>query len=178
MNALDWAIAVLLLLSMLLAAAQGFFFEVFSLAGAVAGYILAAWDYGWVALWLMPYMKSPTLADLAGFLVIFLGCVLLGGAAARIARWAMKEAGLRWADRLLGGVFGLFRGSVIVTVGLMALTAFAGDSHELSESKFAAYFLVAGRGAIWLAPSAVRQKFHQGLARLRPTAVKQDISRP
>ena len=39
MNALDWIILVIMLLSALLAAAQGFFFEVICLAGAVVGYL-------------------------------------------------------------------------------------------------------------------------------------------
>jgi uncharacterized membrane protein required for colicin V production len=37
MNALDWIILVIMLFSALLAAAQGFFFEIICLAGAVAG---------------------------------------------------------------------------------------------------------------------------------------------
>ena len=45
MSLIDWAIIVVLLISVLLAAAQGFFVEVFSFAGAVIGYLLAASEY-------------------------------------------------------------------------------------------------------------------------------------
>src|SRR6267154_993098 len=106
MNALDWIIVVLVFLSVLLAAAQGFFFEVFSLAGAVGGFLMAAWWYQAAATWYLPYVKSPSLAELAGFLTIFFVVVLLGGAVARLARWAVKEMWLRWVDRWLGGAFG------------------------------------------------------------------------
>jgi membrane protein required for colicin V production len=91
---------------------------------------------------------------------------------ARIARWAMREAGLRWVDRLLGGAFGLLRGVIIATVAIMALTAFVPESPELAGSELAAYFQVAGRGASWLTPSVVRQRFHEGVDKLRQGAAR------
>jgi len=178
MNVLDWVILAILLLSVLLAVAQGFFFEVISLAGTVLGYLAAAWAYGRLAPWFLPYVKSPAIADLAGFLTIFLAVVLLAGATARIVRWAVREVGLRWVDRFLGGAFGLVRGLIVVTVGVLALTAFAPESRELSESSLAKYLLVSGRGASWLAPSAVREKFREGVARLRPAATQQGSQKP
>lgn len=171
MNVLDWIILTVIVLSVFLAASQGFFFEVLSLAGTVIGYLLAAWGYGRVAPWYMPYVKSDAFADLAGFLTIFFAVVLLAGAIARIARWAVHEAGLRWVDRFLGSAFGLIRGVVIVTVGIMAFTAFAPDSPQLTRSQLAGYFLLAGRGASWLAPSMVRQKFREGVARMRQSTM-------
>jgi len=170
MNILDWAIVVVVVLSVLIAAAQGFVFEIISLAGTVLGFLMAAWGYGRLAPWYLPYVKSPAIADLAGFLTIFFVVVLLSGAIARIARWAMRESGLRWADRLLGGAFGLVRGLVFVSAGLMAVTAFAPEIQQLESSHLAGYFLVAGRAASWLAPSPVRQKFHEGTDKLRHAA--------
>jgi membrane protein required for colicin V production len=167
MNALDWIILVILLFSALLAAAQGFFFEIICLAGAVVGFLLAAWGYGKLSPWFVPYVKVPAIADLAGFLVIFLCVVLLAGAVARIARWMVREAGLRSVDRVLGAAFGFVRGMVIVTAGLLAITAFAPESEELSGSQLAGYFLVAGQGASWLTPVDVRQKFRAGIIKLR-----------
>jgi membrane protein required for colicin V production len=170
MNGLDWAIFGVMLVSVLLAAAHGFFFEVFSLAGAVLGYLLAAWGYGHVAPWFLPYVKSQAIADLSGFLTIFFAAVLVAGIIARIIRKFIRAVGLRWIDRFLGGAFGLVRGLVIVTAGVLALTAFAPDSPQLAGSQLAGYFQLAGGGASWLAPSAVRQRFHEGVARLRKAA--------
>jgi membrane protein required for colicin V production len=167
MNALDWIVVVILVLSVLLAVAQGFLFAMFSLAGTVAGFLFAAWGYGRLAPWFLPYVKAPAIADLAGFLTIFIAVVLLAGTIGRIARWAIKEAGLRWADRILGGAFGLVRGIVIISAGLMAVTAFAPELPQLESSRLASYFLVAGRGASWLAPAQVRQKFREGIVKLK-----------
>jgi len=170
MNGLDWAILGVMLLSIWLAATHGFFFEILSLAGTVIGFVLAAWGYEHIAPWFLPHVKSPAIADLAGFLTIFFVVAVLAGIIARIVRNAINAVGLRWIDRFLGGAFGLVRGVVIVTVGLMAITAFAPDSPQLAGSQLSSYFQVAGSGVSWLAPSAMRQKFNEGVTRLRQAA--------
>jgi|SRR5437899_3159197 len=167
MNALDWSILLLLGFSALLAAAQGFFFEIISLAGAVLGYLLAAWGCGRIAPRFLPYVKSQPVAELTAFLVIFFAVVVLAGAIARIVRWMVHEAGFRWADRALGAAFGFVRGAVIVTAGVLALTAFVPESQQLSGSNLAGFFVAAGRGASWLAPADLRHKFQDGLNLLR-----------
>ncbi|HVP42664.1 MAG TPA: CvpA family protein [Terriglobales bacterium] len=163
----DWVIVGVIALSVLMAAAQGFFVEIFSLAGVVAGYIAAAWGYRQVGEWFLPYVKTAEIANLAGFLTILFAVMIVAGMAGRIVRWAMQEAGLRWVDRLLGAAFGLVRGVVVVTVVLLGLAAFDPGASLLRSSQLAGYFLVAGRGASWLAPAEVRRKFREGLESLR-----------
>lgn|SRR5512133_89133 len=162
MNWLDWLILVVIALSVLGAAAQGFLFELFSLAGAILGYLLAAWNYKRVAPWFLPYVKNDWVANAAGFLLIFIVIAILAGLAGRIARWAMKEVGLRWFDRLLGAAFGLLKGALVVSVFVMALAAFGPGSKSLAESRFGSYFLVVGRAAAWVAPYDLREGFRQG----------------
>ncbi|MGH9578544.1 MAG: CvpA family protein, partial [Terriglobales bacterium] len=57
MNGLDWLILMVVAASVLMAAGQGFFIELFSLAGAVLGFMLAAWNHAWLAAWFAPYVK-------------------------------------------------------------------------------------------------------------------------
>jgi membrane protein required for colicin V production len=167
MNGLDWAIVAILVLSVLLAAAQGFLHEVISLAGVVVGYLLAAWEYWRVAPRLAPYVKSDAVAESVAFLAIFFAVVIAAGIIGRIARWLAREAGLGWADRLLGAAFGLVRGSAVVAVLVLALAAFAPGSQMLGRSSLGGYFLVAARGMSWLAPATLRQKLRQGVAAMR-----------
>jgi membrane protein required for colicin V production len=175
MNGLDWAIVVVLVLSVLLAAAQGFLHEVISLVGVVVGYLLAAWEYWRLAPRLAPYVKSDAVAESAAFLAVFFAVVIAAGIIGRIARWLAKEAGLIWADRLLGAVFGLVRGSAIVAVLVLALAAFAPGSQMLGRSAMGGYFLVAARGMSWLAPATLRQKLRQGAAAMRGSAGGQAV---
>jgi len=167
MNYADWAIMAVLLISIISATVQGFFHEIFSLAGLIVGYILAAWQYPRVAAWFEPHLKSPWLGDIAGFLIIFFAVVLLAGILGRTVRWAMKEAGLSVVDRTLGALLGFVKGALFVSVILMGMTAFTPASKALDGSQLAPYFLVVGRAAIWAAPSQLRSEFYKGLDYLR-----------
>jgi membrane protein required for colicin V production len=163
----DWALLLIVLLSVLQAIAQGFFYEFFSLAGVIVGYLLAAWEYPRVAAWFARHVNSQWAADIAGFFTIFLAVVLLTGVIGRIARWAVHGVGLRWFDRLLGAVFGFVRGVVISTVLVLALAAFAPQWGWLQPSRVAPFLLVSGRALIWAAPADLRQRFREGWDLLR-----------
>lgn len=167
MNAADWSIVVVILISTVAAASEGFFHQAFGIAGLIVGYMVAAWQYARVAAWFAPHVNSPWLADILGFLVIFVAVVIVAAISGRIVRWAMKEAGLSLIDRLLGALLGLVKGSLFVAIILMGMTAFAPSSSWLEGSELAPYFLVVGRAAIWLAPSELRAKFYEGLDMVR-----------
>jgi membrane protein required for colicin V production len=162
MNIADYVILAIIGISVLLAASQGFFYEAISLAGLIVGYLLAVWEYHVVADWFASYVKSQSIADIIGFIVILLAVMILAGVIARVVRWIMKEAGLRWFDRILGGAFGLVRGCLTAAVVLLGFTTFNPQSTWLEGSRLAPYFLVVARGASWLAPSDVRARFREG----------------
>lgn len=167
MTAADWLIVIVVLLNVLLAAMHGFFAEALSMAGLVVGYVVAAWQYQRLAEWLLSFLKSELLAQIFGFLIIFFAILLLFSIAGRIARKLMKAAGLSGFDRFLGALLGVVKGALVVSVVLMGMTAFTPTSKMLEKSELAPYFLVAGRAAIWLAPSELRARFYEGLDFLR-----------
>jgi membrane protein required for colicin V production len=178
MSIADWIILGFLVFSVAGAAIAGFFQEAFRLAGLVVGYLLAAWQYHRLADWFAPYLKSPWLGEIAGFLIIFFAVLMVAGFAGRIARWAMKKAGLSAIDRLLGAVLGLCRGALVVAIVLTAMAAFAPAARWLESSQLAPYFLVGGRAAIWLAPAELRQRFYQGLDYMRQMHPSTDALQP
>jgi membrane protein required for colicin V production len=163
----DWVIVAVIVLSIIQAASAGFFQEAFGMAGLVFGYLLAAWNYQRLAQQFAPHVKAEWVAELAAFLLIFAAVMLLAGIAGRVTRWAAKEVGLSFVDRVLGGALGLLRGSLLVAVVLMSMAAFAPGSKWLEGSDLAPYFLVAGRAAVWVAPAELRARFYQGLDLLR-----------
>lgn len=174
MGVADWIILAFLLLCVVQAIRDGFFREAFGLAGLVAGYLVAAWQYRPLANWLDPVLKQPWLAEVGAFLIIFFAVMLLAFLAGLLARWLVKEAGLTVMDRALGGVLGLVKGGLVVAIVMVATAAFAPAARWMRNSQLAPYFLVAGRAAIWLAPADLRHRFEQGLDYLRnaPTAPK------
>lgn len=167
LSILDWGVILVLVLSVLEAAAQGLLYEVFALGGAVLGYLVAAWKYPALANWYMRYVNSQWVADIAGFITIFLAICFLGSAIGQIARWAVSGVGLRWFDRVLGGLFGLIRGTAVCTVVVMALASFSPTSPYLQQSRIAPFLLVTGRALIWVAPAELRQRFRSGWNLLR-----------
>jgi membrane protein required for colicin V production len=164
---LDAILAAVLLASVLLAAAQGFIFELFSVAGAVLGYLIAAWEYPALAPRFLRYTNSISVAEMVSFLTIFFVVVIVAGICGRVARWLMKEAGLRWADRLLGAAFGLLRGVLIGAVIVLATMAFSPDARAVQESYLGPYMLVAARGLVLAAPPGLRQKLRDGINAVR-----------
>jgi membrane protein required for colicin V production len=178
MSPADWVICGIVLLNVIAAAMQGFFSEALSIAGLVVGYLVAAWQYRGLADWFETFLKNPWLAEVLGFLIIFFAILVLFGIAARIARWVMKQAGLRPFDRFLGALLGLLKGGLMVAVILMGMTAFEPTSKFLANSQLAPYFLVVGRAAIWMAPSELRSRFYQGLDLLHQAPQKLNGSAP
>jgi membrane protein required for colicin V production len=167
LNLADLIIVLVLLVSIIQAAIAGFFQEVFSIAGLVFGYLIAAWQYQRLAGHFAPYINSRWLLEIVVFLAIFLGVMLLAGGLGKIVRWLVKEAGLSGVDRFLGAVVGFVRGCLSVAIVLVSMTAFAPSSRWLQGSGLAPYFLVVGRAAVWVAPSQLRAQFYQGLDYLR-----------
>jgi membrane protein required for colicin V production len=163
MTAVDWAIIAVVLLNVILAAMHGFFAEAFSMAGLVVGYVVAAWRYKWFAAWLTTFLKSQLLAEILAFLIIFFAILFLFSLIGRMIRKLMKAAGLSGFDRFLGALLGVLKGGLLVSVVLMCMTAFTPTSQLLDNSELAPYFLVAGRAAVWVAPSELRARFYEGL---------------
>lgn len=166
MTNIDWLILGVVAFAILMASRHGFFREAFGIGGLIVGYLLAAWQYQYVATWFAPYTKSEWLAEIVGFFSIFIAVLIVAGLAGKFAQWMMKEVGLSWFDRVMGGALGLLKGSLSVAVLLVATTSFAPTAKWVSDSALAPYFLVVGRAAIWIAPSDLRARFYQGLEML------------
>lgn len=126
MAALDWIFSAVLLLSVLLGAWRGLVFEVLSLLSWVAAFVLAQWLALDVADYLPMSGSSEMLRYGAGFLLVFIAVVMLGGLFAALLKKLMATVGLRPVDRVLGAAFGALRGVLLLLLGtvLAAMTQF------------------------------------------------------
>ncbi len=162
----DWIIVAVLLLCTLQAARRGFFVETFSLVGIVAGIGVASWNYTRLLPWFQGWLRSGALADAASFVCIALAVMLAAGLIGRLVRWSVQSIGLGWADRLLGAVFGLVKGAVLVTLGVMVLVAFWPGSPTLQgplkDSRLVPYFVAAARDGTFGTPARLQQKVLYG----------------
>ena len=118
MAVLDWVFGAVLLASFLLGAWRGLVFEVLSLVTWVAAFIMAQWFAPDVAQMLPMSGAGEAVRYAAGFVLTFIAAVFAGGLVAALVKKLISAAGLAPADRVLGAVFGLVRGVVV----LLALT--------------------------------------------------------
>ena len=115
----DWILLGVLLASMVVGLWRGLVYEVLSLAGWVAAFVVAQWWAPDVVGWL-PWMKgaSDSLQYAVAFTLVFVLTVFAAGLVSWLIKKLVETVGLRPVDRTLGGFFGLARGVVL----LLALT--------------------------------------------------------
>jgi membrane protein required for colicin V production len=175
MALIDWLIVVVLLVSVLSAAKNGFFLEVFSLAGVVVGLLLASWNYQRLLPWISRWIHTLAVAEALSFLLIALGVMLLAGLLGRIIRWSVHSIGLGWADRFIGAVFGFVKGCVLVTLAVLVVAAFLPQATWFQQSRLAPYFLTAAHQASVVTPYELGERIRQGVVVIRnaqPTWLK------
>ena len=102
-NWLDCILAAIVVASVVTAMMKGFVQELISLASVLIGLVVAAIGYPRAALWFDDLTKSHEIALGLGFLVLFLGTLLVGALVGVVARKLIKTAGIQWFDRFLGG---------------------------------------------------------------------------
>jgi membrane protein required for colicin V production len=114
MPALDWIFAAVLLLSILLGAWRGLVYEVLSLINWIVAFVVAQWLALDMAQRLPMSGASDTVRYAAGFVLVFIASVLVGGLIAAVVKKLIVTVGLRPVDRVLGAVFGLTRGMLLL----------------------------------------------------------------
>jgi membrane protein required for colicin V production len=100
-------------------------------------------------------------ADLIGFVTVFIVCLLIGAVAAFIVNRIIKMASLEWIDRLMGAIFGFLRGWAVASILALALIAFPVRQDTLARSMFAPYLLAGARAAVLLVPRELKTKFYE-----------------
>ncbi|MDH3355555.1 MAG: CvpA family protein [Chromatiales bacterium] len=141
LNWLDYAILIIITLSVLISIIRGFTKEALSLAG----WIIA----GWVALTfsekaeplLRDYIEVPSIRLLVAFIALFIITLFLAAFVNYLVSQMVKKTGLSGTDRMIGVLFGVARGVVIVALLVMVggMTPLPQDPWW-GESQFIHYF--------------------------------------
>ena len=157
----DYLFAFIILVSIILAVRKGLARELISLFALIGGFIVAVLYYQVPAAWFSEFTKTESVANLAGFLIIFVGTLLLGAVISFIVNRFLKAVSLKWVDRLLGAVFGLLRGWAICSIIVLALIAFPVREAAMTRSFLAPYLLAGARTAIHLVPQNLKDQFNE-----------------
>ena len=124
MNEADWVILAVLGISGLLSLWRGFVKEAISLIFWVTAFILSLQLRVQFSTLMPASIESESVREMLSFIVIFFGTLIVGGLTNRIISSLLKFSGMGGTDRFLGMVFGIFRGSVLVTAALIVLPPF------------------------------------------------------
>ena len=125
MTLFDHAVLVLIGFSVLLGVIRGFVREVIALASWAVAVVMASVYGGEAALLLAQQIPDENWRALAAFIAVFFVTLIVMSLIGLLMSRLIKSAGLGIEDRLLGSLFGLARGLlvVVVLVLLAGLTA-------------------------------------------------------
>jgi len=115
-NWFDWAIVAIMLISVVVSFFRGFFREVLSLVIWVLAFFLALKFSKPLSEHLTHFVNSPMIRYAVAFLLIALGVLLVGMIVSMGIKMVIDKTGLGIFDRLLGIVFGVARGVLVVAV--------------------------------------------------------------
>ncbi len=136
MSWLDIAIIVAIAISTLIGLRIGLIKIVFSLAGLIAGIILAGRYYLPLAEQLS-FIPQPGVAKIVAFAIILVGVMLIASVVASLLRWITSVTMLGWVNHLGGAVFGLVLGAIFCGALLVIWVKFLGAAAAISDSNLA-----------------------------------------
>ena len=154
----DWALAAVLALSILVGLWRGLVFEVLSLLGWVAAYIAAQAFASMLAPMLPIGSPGSGLNQGAAFALVFVLALLAWALASRLLRLVIHATPLQVVDRVLGGGFGLLRGAVLLlaVATVVSLTP-AARSPAWQDSQGAAWLAGLLQGLKPVLPDSIGQ---------------------
>jgi len=168
-NLLDILLGIVLVISIVTGYLAGFARVGIGFIAVITGLLFGFWFYGMPAAWFHQRISSGTLSNLLGFFVVFFGFIFAGALIGKLLSKLFKWTGLTWLDRLLGGAFGLVRGSLIAVVFVAVLMAFtpAPTPNWMVNSKLLPYVIDASDWCAAVAPNAVKEAFRDSMRDIR-----------
>ena len=180
MNWLDILFLVLLAVFVFQGIRQGFTRLAIGLAATLLGLLLAAWFYSAAAEFLIPFLSSRTLANIAGFILVFVLVQMLGGALSWVLGKIFKWTGLSWLDRLLGAVFGTVKAVLVGVVLVLVLTAFPLKPvpASIADSAVAPTLIEVSHILAYMTPNEVREGFRETYEKLKKSWSSRPTRKP
>ena len=166
MSLLDLLLALIVGGSVLFGFLAGFARAGVSFLAAIAGVLFGFWFYGIPADFIHRYVGSQTFSNIAGFLVVFFVCVLMGTLIGKLLAKLLKWTGLSWLDRLMGAGFGLVRGVIAAVAFVSILLAFTPKPvpNWMTGSMLLPYAIDASNMVATLAPRGLKNSVRETVA--------------
>jgi membrane protein required for colicin V production len=124
MNLFDIIVIVILGYCLIRGIFRGLVKELSSIIGVLGGFYAAYTYYPVLAKPLSKWIANAGYLNILSFLIIFCGVFIIISILGIIINYLLKIVFLGWLDRVSGAMFGAMKGILIVSVLLIALTAF------------------------------------------------------
>ena len=121
---------------------RGFIKEILSLLSWIAALLVSRVYSESLAGMLGGLIDNPSVRYVTAFSILFVIIIMLGTALNHFMSKLLVVTGLKTLDRLLGAVFGVARGTVIVLVVLFILNVFVSGSEWWQQSILIPYGMV------------------------------------
>ena len=118
MNWADWGIIAIIVLSGLISLKRGFIKEALSLLIWVLAFVIARMFSANMTTLLVDYIDVPTIRYAAAFAILFAATLMVGALVNYLISTLVRITGLSGTDRVLGIIFGLGRGALLVVVAV------------------------------------------------------------
>ncbi|HHZ88752.1 MAG TPA: CvpA family protein [Chromatiaceae bacterium] len=125
----DYVIIGIIVISTIISLVRGFVREAFSLVIWIASIWIAITYSADLSVKLMDYVELPSARLGAAFAALFVAALIVGSLLGFLLSQLVEKTGLSGTDRLIGMVFGIARGVVLIAliVTLSGLTVFPED---------------------------------------------------
>jgi membrane protein required for colicin V production len=123
MNSLDLFFVIILLYFFIRGLFRGFILELTTVIGLICGYIFAISYLSIAAAFFAKYLPSLPISvlNIMSFVAIFVATNLFLRFIASIITKTLSFAMLGWMNKLLGGIFGLFKGVLIISILILII---------------------------------------------------------
>jgi membrane protein required for colicin V production len=142
MTQVDTLILAVIAISSAFGVWRGFIKETLSLLSWIAALLVSRVYSESLAGLLESLIDNPSVRYVTAFSVLFVLIIMLGTALNHFMSKLLVVTGLKTLDRLLGAVFGVARGAVIVLVVLFILNVFVSGSEWWQQSTLIPYGMV------------------------------------
>ena len=168
-NWFDIVLILIMLWSALTGLRAGLARVVVGFIAALFGLLAGFWFYRLLAAKLMPWVKTPAVAEILGFLVIFVGVLILGSLASALLSRLFNWIGLSWFNHVLGGIAGVLRGALIIAALVDVMIAFSPSPMPsfLNNSQVLPYTVEISSWLVDLAPRELRDAFTEQMDNLK-----------
>ena len=136
-NFIDWIIVIVLTTSIVLSVIRGFVKEFLSLSLWISAFFVAV-NYEYLATpKINEFIGNPDISKIIAYVCVFTVFIFIGGLIIKLISKFVKWTGASGFDRLLGMIFGLTRGFLILFVFFLLLPMSAKSNELMNNSKLA-----------------------------------------